>query len=211
MIKRLIVLAILGVLAIAVMGADSCGTSSSITTTADSSSDAASTVDHSNDPDNVYNLDDSGDSESSEDSAPPPPKTLHVGSAATLTGFDNVQMRVTLVKVIDPLQGGEYDEPDAGKRYVGIVIRLTNTGATAYDDAPSNGATLLLSNDEQASSTLLIGGECESSSFSSVKIAPGGSRRGCIAFEVPANRKATAFQFALDSGFSDQTGEWKLR
>ena len=46
---------------------------------------------------------------------------------------------------------------------------------------------------------------------SSVKIAPGSKRAGCLTFEMPKSAKPEEFQFTLDSGFADETGEWQLR
>lgn len=42
------------------------------------------------------------------------------------------------------------------------------------------------------------------------KIAPGSSRVGCIAFDVPSGVRPKTFQFTLNSGFGDQTGEWRM-
>src|SRR5829696_2008734 len=45
---------------------------------------------------------------------------------------------------------------------------------------------------------------------SSIKIAPGSKRAGCLTFEIPKTAKPAVFQFTLDSGFADVTGEWQL-
>jgi hypothetical protein len=44
-----------------------------------------------------------------------------------------------------------------------------------------------------------------------VKIAPGSKRAGCLTFEIPKTANPGVFQFTLDSGFADETGEWQPR
>ncbi|WP_156325392.1 hypothetical protein [Nonomuraea sp. SBT364] len=43
-----------------------------------------------------------------------------------------------------------------------------------------------------------------------VTLAAGDQRRGTLVFEVPKNAKIERFQFALESGFAEQKGEWRL-
>lgn len=144
--------------------------------------------------------------EPSAEPEPAVPQTAEVGEALTLTGSD-VTVRVTVRGVRDPLPAGEFDSVATGKRMVGVELRLTNQSASAtYDDSPSNGAKLIYGNDVQADSAFAFGG-CEAQSLT---IAPGDSRRVCIPFEVGANNSLKTFQFALDSGFSDDRGEWHV-
>jgi len=134
-------------------------------------------------------------------------QSAEVGEALTLTGGDGVEVLVSVVGVRDPLQGGEFDSVPEGKRMVGVSLRLTNQSATeTYDDSPSNGAKLVYGDGLQADSAFAFG-SCKAQS---VTIAPGDSRRICIPFEVGANDTLTKFQFALDSGFSDESGEWLI-
>ena len=86
---------------------------------------------------------------------------------------------------------------------------MTNTGNTAYDDAPSNGASLITTANQEADSAVTLGGSCESPSL--MKIAPGSTRVLCLPFELRKALKGKTFQFTLDSGFSNETGEWTLR
>jgi hypothetical protein len=150
-----------------------------------------------------------------DDTAPkatptPKPRAPRVGDSIDLSGSDS-EIKVKVVRVIDPLSGGEFDTPDNGKRYVGIEIQMTNMGDSVYSDSPSNGAVLLYGDDRQAESTIIAGGPCAGGFSTSVKLRPGARRRGCIPFEMSTTRKPKGFQFALDSGFSDDLGEWKLR
>ncbi len=112
--------------------------------------------------------------------------------------------------VIDPLPVGQFDEPSAGMRFVGVRLAVSNTGGAAYSDAVSNGSTLVLVGDEQADPTLVSEGPCSSGFSSDVKIAAGDKRVGCIAFEVPVAQRLRSFQFTPNSGFADDTAEWRL-
>lgn len=112
--------------------------------------------------------------------------------------------------VIDPLPVGEFDEPGSGMRFVGVRLAVSNTGDATYDLAVSNGSTLVLADDEQADPTLVSDGPCSSGFSSSVKIAAGDQRVGCIAFEVPVGKRLRGFQFTPNSGFADETAEWRL-
>lgn len=135
------------------------------------------------------------------------PTDATVGDAIRLGGADDLQMRVTLQRVVDPVQLGEFESVSPGKRVVGIELRLTNESTnTTYDDSPSNGAAIVFGPDAQADGF----GTFENCSSQSPKIAPGDSRRICIPFEVGANSSLKKFQLALDSGFSDENGEWRL-
>lgn len=135
-----------------------------------------------------------------------------VGSPITLKGqTEGTQLKVTVLDVIDPAVGGEFDEVTAGKRRVGIKIRMENTGSTTFTDSPSNGAVLLTAADEQGESTIVSGGVCSGNFATSVTIGPGSRQQGCLPFEVPKGAKLKTFQMKLDSGFGPQAGEWTLR
>lgn len=133
-----------------------------------------------------------------------------VGDPLTLTGAGGLSMAVTVDQVMDPLQVGEDDQADSGQRYVGVQITLKNVGSVAYSDSPSNGATLLSNTNEQAQSEVVSGGPCSNDFGSSANIASGDTQQGCLAFELPTGETPSTFQFTLNSGFADQTGQWSL-
>jgi hypothetical protein len=117
---------------------------------------------------------------------------------------------VTLVKVVDGAKGAdEYTEPAAGKRYVTAQFRIKATGSAAYSDAPHNSAKLIDAQGQNYEATIaetVAGPEFPVP----LSVAPGESALGCITFEVPADAKLDKVQFALDSGFAQQSGQWKL-
>ncbi len=140
-----------------------------------------------------------------------PTALLSIGEQARLSGARDVEVVVTLERVVDPLAGGEFDAPTSGKRFVGVMLRITNTGDVAYEDSPGNGSNLTYGDDRQATSSLVSEGPCSGGFSSSVKISPGARRKGCIVFEVPRANKIKTFQFTLDSGFADESAEWSVR
>jgi len=141
-------------------------------------------------------------------------KSSSVGDVITLKGReDGSKVAVRLVKIIDPVSAGEFDQQTSGSRYIGVQVRLSNQGTTTYNDSPSNSATLIVSGDEQAESASLSisGGECGGKFASSAKISPGTKQTGCLPFEAKRSKKPRRFQFTLNSGLGPETGEWTIR
>lgn len=142
---------------------------------------------------------------------PAAPKVAKVGDTIALTGTeDGSGLDVTVVKVADPAKSAdEFTVPEDGNRWVGVQFRLVNTGTIAYSDSPSNGAQIADAQGQQFTSTFadITAGP---SMASSVNLKPGAKALGWVVFEVPKASKADVVQFTMDSGFADQTGEWKL-
>jgi Domain of unknown function (DUF4352) len=148
--------------------------------------------------------------EDTEQSAPQ--ESAHVGDPITVTDMDGGSMSAKVKKVVDPLPVGEYDETmEPGHHFVGVYMSIRNNGDSTLDECPDNNATLLLSTDEQVDTTSVSGGPAGDSSFScEVKLLPGARRQGWLAFEVKDGAKVSGMQFTPDSGFGDDTAEWKL-
>ncbi|MFJ1560740.1 DUF4352 domain-containing protein [Streptomyces mirabilis] len=151
---------------------------------------------------------DSGKSAAKKSAAPDVAK---VGDTIALKGTDDgSKLDVTVVKVVDPAKGAdEFTTPESGKRFVGVQFRLVNTGRVAYNDSPSNGAQISDADGQQFQTTF---GDISAgpSMASEVKLKPGAKALGWIVFEVPKASKVSVVQFGMDSGFAQQTGEWKL-
>lgn len=136
------------------------------------------------------------------------PAASRVGDTITLHGTDDgSKLAVTLVTWVDPAKAAEFFTPSAGKRYVAAQIRLTNTGTAAYDDTPSNGMQLADGEGQRFGATFA---EVSTGPAmpSDVKLSPGDKALGYVVFEVPKKSKIVSVQFAMDSGFADETGRW---
>jgi hypothetical protein len=144
-------------------------------------------------------------------SAAKPSSTAKVGDTISLKGTDKGDTAdVTVVKVVDNPEGAdEFTKPADGKRFVAVQFRIKATGSKAYSDAPQNSAKLL---DTQGQAYAASVSETKAGPSFQVpaSIAAGESALGFITFEVPTDARIEKAQFALDSGFADQTGQWKL-
>jgi hypothetical protein len=135
-------------------------------------------------------------------------KGARVGETLTLEGQGR-EMRVTVVSVLDPAPVSPRDEPEAGKRFVGIDLRLENTGDKTYEDAPFDGASLATSEQVLGESTLASRGRCELGPR--ITIRPGEQHQGCMLFEVPREAELVTFEFTLSPGAaSRRAGQWRL-
>lgn len=134
-----------------------------------------------------------------------------VGDTIALKGIEaGHELDVTVVKVVDNAKpADEFFAPEDGNRWLGVQFQLVNTGSKAYSDAPMNGAKLV---DDQGQQFQVVLGDISAgpSMQADVTLKPGAKALGWITFELPKTSKAATVQFGMDSGFSDQTGEWKL-
>lgn len=139
------------------------------------------------------------------------PAAAHIGDTITLHGTDDgSKITVTIIKWVDPAKGAdEFTTPGTGKRFVAAQIRVTNTGTAVYDDTPSNGMQVADGEGQRFPSTF---SEVSAGPpmASSVKLRTGDKALGYVAFEVPKASKIASVQFAMDSGFADETGQWNI-
>ncbi|MFF4369642.1 DUF4352 domain-containing protein [Streptomyces sp. NPDC001594] len=142
-------------------------------------------------------------------SKPAPGKVAAVGDTVTLKGNgDGEQLAVTIKKWADPAQSADdFMKPQDGKRWVAAQFELVNTGTAVYNDSPSNGTQVADAEGQQFHTTF---GEITAgpAMTSAAKASPGGKVLGWIVYEVPKDSKIVKVQFAMNSGFASQTGEW---
>jgi hypothetical protein len=135
-----------------------------------------------------------------------------VGDTITVKGnLKGERLDVTVKQWVDPAKSAnEFMKPDDGKRWVAAQFQLTNSGAAAYSDSPTNGAQVADSQGQRFHATF---GEVTAgpSMEAALKIAPGDKALGWIVFEVPKDSKITTIQFSMNSGFADQTGQWTIK
>lgn len=146
------------------------------------------------------------------DAQPTKPKDAKIGDTITVKGMeDGQQLDVTVKKVDDPATSSvEGFAPEAGNRWIGVQFELVNTGTKPYDDSPGNG-TQVADSEGQRFGGVFADIKAGPSMASSVKLAPGDKALGWLTFEVPKASKVASVQFGMNSGFSDQTGQWKLQ
>jgi hypothetical protein len=142
----------------------------------------------------------------------PEEKTAAVGDTLTLKGIeDGEQLDVTLKKWLPTAKPAtEFDIPQDGKRWAAAQFELVNTGSKVYADSPSNGAKAADSQGQRFDSWF---GEIKAGPgmSSDVSLPKGEKALGWIVFEVPKDSKIVSIQFAMNSGFSDQTGQWTVK
>ena len=122
-----------------------------------------------------------------------PSRTAVVGDAITLAGFDDgVSVRVELLEVVDPAESGnEFVQPEQGNRYVAVRLRLTNVGEAVYEDSPSNGATVIDTDDQQFAASF---SDAVEPGLGTLTIKQGDRRAGFITVEIPKNAKLRTFK-----------------
>jgi hypothetical protein len=137
-------------------------------------------------------------------------RTTALGDPLEFSGRD-VSIEVTAIKLTE-VPTTQLSQPAAGKHYVGVELRIKNTGSSVYETSPSLNAKLVLANGTPMNTATIVdpNSTCSSAGFaSSVSISPGDLERGCLPFEVPNGAKPAKFQFAA-SAFGSDTGEWTL-
>lgn len=140
------------------------------------------------------------------------PATAAVGDTLTLKGLeDGEQLDVTLKKWLPTAKPAtEYDAPQDGKRWAAAQFELLNTGSKVYADSPSNGAKAADSEGQRFDAWF---GEISAgpAMSSDVSLPKGEKALGWIVFEVPKDSKIVSVQFGMNSGFSNQTGQWSVK
>nr|WSY51151.1 DUF4352 domain-containing protein [Streptomyces sp. NBC_00886] len=133
-----------------------------------------------------------------------------MGDTLSLTGINSGEkLDVTVVKVVDPAGAGQYDRPSQGNRFVAVQFKLKNTGTALYKDSPSNGATVVDKEGQRFSAS--FNDSTAGPSFpGSITISTGKTALGFITFEVPTASRIVAVQSAMNSGFSNDVGEWEV-
>lgn len=162
-----------------------------------------------NQPASVSSSSSSG-SNSGSSSQPAQAAAAKVGDTVNVGGAQG--LAVQMVQVIDPASSdNQYSTPDAGKRYVGVKMQITNKGTSAYKDDANSNVTLIGSDNQ--SYTFDVSGIAGCTNFSNGEytLASGASATGCVVFQVPDGVKPAKIQFATQAGFSGDTGEWVVQ
>ena len=134
----------------------------------------------------------------------------HVGSTLSLKDQSGYTADVIVVKIIDPAQStNAYITPEAGKRYVGVQLKITNTSTKATDGYyPNNDVTLVDSKDQAYTSDFADLADCQAFASAGTKLAAGESMLGCVTFQIPETATVAKLKYTPNSGFADNTGVW---
>jgi hypothetical protein len=147
-----------------------------------------------------------------KETAPPKKQTAKVGDTLTLKGQEpGQQLAVTLKKWVDPAKSSdEYMTPQDGQRWAAAQFELRNTGTVVYRDSPGNGAQAADTDGQRFQATIAGGLTAGPEMTADLKLPVGDKALGWIVFEVPKDSKLKSVQFAMNSGFADQTGQWTI-
>jgi len=108
-----------------------------------------------------------------------------IGQTAHTGDFD-----VTVHTLEDPFTPGQFETPDAGHRFVGVELTVTNTGAEPLPFSTMMGVELLDQLDRRWNITIA---GLDRPQIDAPTVAPGEARRGWVVFSAPAD----ATQFTL--------------
>jgi hypothetical protein len=139
---------------------------------------------------------------------PPRPASGSIGDTITLTGTNiGVRLRTTVTGLVDPVAAPE--PPAAGKRYVGVDLRLRSTGIAIHESALES--ALLRYRGGAAEPTLGVEVECSRGFDGILRIDDQGPVRGCLLFELPDDADPREFVLALETVPAEAGGRWRLR
>jgi hypothetical protein len=139
---------------------------------------------------------------------PPRPATGAIGDTITLTGANiGVRLRTTVTGLVDPV--GAARRPDAGKRHVGVGLRLKSTGIAVHD-SPLQSARLRYAGGA-AEAVPGVEAECSNGFDGAVRIDVGDEARGCLLFQVPESARPRELLLALETVPAEAGGRWSLR
>jgi hypothetical protein len=140
------------------------------------------------------------------------PKNAKVGDSITIKGIEaGEQVQVTLKKIADPAKpADEFFSPEKGNRWIGAQYEILNTGAKVYADTPGNGSQVA-DTEGQRFGPVFADITAGPSMTNDATVQPGDKVLGWLVYEVPENAKLASIQFAMNSGFADQTGQWSLQ
>jgi Domain of unknown function (DUF4352) len=126
-------------------------------------------------------------------------RTAKLGQPLRLLGYEDSEVEITPGAYIDPYTStSEYDTPAAGSRYVAVPVTVKNVGADRSEGS-LYGARLVLTSGTTIDLAYVSG--CDRPT----DMAPGETRVGCVAFEVPFG--AVIQQLEIPGG--KETGVWK--
>lgn len=135
------------------------------------------------------------------------PTKPHVGTTVAVTDPSGNREGVTLVRVVDPATPGQVNTITPGNQYVGVELKVANTGTTTFEPNPDNATTVLDAAGHQYQ--VDIGNLSDCPAFDNLaRLTPGDTIDGCVTFQVPSGTSIAKVQFSPLTAESSQTAEW---
>lgn len=140
--------------------------------------------------------------------SPTPPQASQVGDKVTVE-HGGMKYDVTLVSVAQPARPeSEYAPPPTGHHFAAAEFRVTAT--TAVDENSNNNAAAIGANDQVYTPSFY--GVAEGTNFAdgAVRLQPGTSLVGWVAFEVPDGVRIARMRWTPGAGMGTKSAEWTV-
>lgn len=128
--------------------------------------------------------------------------TNHVGDTLSTS-----TIAVQLQQVIDPAQSSnQYLTPDAGNRFVGVKVQITNPGPANVQDDANNDITAIGSNGQIYTADFDTIAGCTNFNDGDYGLTSKASAVGCVTFQIPTGVAVTKVDFVG----SNSRAEWNV-
>ena len=140
---------------------------------------------------------------------PPHPASGGLGDTIVLTGINlGVRMAVKVTAVTGPVRAAR--AAPAGKRYVGIRLRMKNTGVAIFESTLRE-AVVTDDRGRRARVVTELEAGCSNGLQTHLRIDVGDRAAGCLLFALPAGRRPQTLELALEQVPAAAGGRWSLR
>lgn len=129
-----------------------------------------------------------------------------VGQSRTIKDSNGNSVRISLLKINTNLSGGAYSTPAAGNKFYGLFVRVSNLSGARLDDCAGNDGTLA----SKAGDNYDVAFTEAKPALTCFKLLPHRVAQGWVVFETPRASHPAYFDWTMDSGFADQTADFKL-
>jgi hypothetical protein len=133
---------------------------------------------------------------------PPKPASGGIGDTITLTGSNvGVRLRVTVTGLVD--------HTGPGGRYLGVKLRLRNTGIAVFEGELRQ-AAVRYTGGRQVRVAFGVKARCSRGLEGHVRFGDAHAVRGCLLFRRPAGAEPRTMRLALESNGVSEGGLWRL-
>jgi hypothetical protein len=133
---------------------------------------------------------------------PPKPASGGIGDTITLTGSNiGVRLRVTVTGLVD--------RTGPGGRYLGVKLRLHNTGIAVFEGELRQ-AVVRYADGRRARIAFGVKAPCSNGFQRHMRFENPNRVNGCVLFRRPAGTEPRTMRFALESNPVSEGGLWRL-